>query len=169
MSNYHKYRSSELPKTLTVNNTPYDYPTSSDEPGWGGEATGWAEEVTTVLNNLLGPNDILETSFSIANNQIVAADVTGLAFNAGSVRSAVVEYAVYRISDANPSGNAESGEVHLVYDDSSGWLMGVGGIVGNSGVQLSITSSGQVQYTSTNIDAINYSGVIKFKATALSQ
>ncbi len=158
-----------MPKTLIVNNTPYDYPTAGDEPGWGGEATGWATEVTNVLNNLLGPNDILETSFSIANNQSTVADVTGLAFNAGSVRSAVVEYSVYRISDSSPGGNTETGEMHIVYDNSVGWLIGIGGVVGNAGVQFTITSAGQLQYTSTDVGSLNYSGVMKFKAKALSQ
>lgn len=158
-----------MPKTLTVNNTPYDYPTAGDEPGWGGEATGWAEEVTNVLNNLLGPDDILETSFSVANDQSVVADVTGLAFNAGTVRSAVIEYSVYRISDSNPSGNTETGEMHLVYDNSSGWLLGIGGVVGNAGIQFTITAAGQIQYTSTDIDSLGYSGIMKFKAVALSQ
>lgn len=158
-----------MPKTLTVNNTPYDYPTAGDEPGWGGEATGWAEEVTNVLNNLLGPDDILETSFNIANNQNSVADITGLVFNAGSVRSAIVEYAVYRISDSNPSGNAETGEMHIVYDNSAGWSIGIGSVVGNSGVNFSITAAGQIQYTSTDIGSVGYTGIIKFKARALSQ
>lgn len=158
-----------MPKTLIVNNVPYDYPTAGDEPGWGGEATGWAEEVTNVLNNLLGPDDILETSFNIANDQSTVADVTGLAFNAGSVRSAIVEYAVYRISDSAPSGNAETGEIHIVYDNSAGWSIGVGSVVGNSGINFSITSAGQVQYTSTDIGTLGYTGIIKFKARALSQ
>lgn len=158
-----------MPKQLIVNNVPYDYPTAGDEPGWGEEATGWAEEVTGVLNNLLGSDDILETSFSIANNQTSAADVTGLAFNAGSVRSAIVEYAIYRISDGAPSGNAETGEIHVVYDNSAGWSIGVGSVVGNSGVIFSITSAGQVQYVSTDIGALGYTGIIKFKARVLSQ
>lgn len=158
-----------MSKQLIVNNTPYDYPTAGDEPGWGGQATGWAEGVTEVLSNLLGPNDILETSFNIANNQTTAADVTGLVFNAGSVRSAVVEYAVYRISDVNPSGNAETGEMHVLYDNNVGWSLGIGGVVGNSGLVFSITPAGQIQYTSTDIDPTNYVGLIKFKARALQQ
>ena len=139
------------------------------KPGWGGEATGWAEEVTDVLSNILGPDDILQTSFNIANNQTTAADVTGLIFNAGSVRSAVVTYAVYRISDSNPSGNAETGEMHILYDNNVGWSIGIGGIVGNSGIVFTITPAGQVQYTSTDIGSLNYSGVMKFKAEALQQ
>lgn len=158
-----------MPKQLIVNNTPFDYPAEGDEPGWGGPATAWACEVTNVLGNLLGPNDILETSFNIANNQTTAADVTGLIFNAGSVRSAVVEYSVFRISDANPSGNTETGEMHIVYDNNAGFSLGIGGVIGNSGCNFSITGAGQVQYTSTDIDNLNYIGVMKFKARALQQ
>lgn len=158
-----------MPKTLIVNNTPFSYPTAGDEPGWGGEATAWATEVTNVLNNLLGPNDILETSFNIANNQTTAANVTGLIFNTGAVRSAVVEYSVFRISDTNPSGNTETGEMHIVYDNAAGFSIGIGGIVGNSGCIFTITAAGQVQYTSTDIGSTNYTGIMKFKARALQQ
>lgn len=158
-----------MSKTLTINNVPYQYPTSGDEPGWGGDATGWAEGVTEVVNNLLGPDDILQTTFNIANNQTTFADITGLAFNSGTVRSAKVEYAIFRISDLNPSGNTETGTMDLVYDNNAGWSIGVGNIVGNSGVTFDITPTGQVQYQSTDIDTLNYIGVMKFKATALQQ
>lgn len=158
-----------MPKQLIVNNTPFDYPTAGDEPGWGGDATGWAQEVTKVLNNLVGPDDILETSFNIANSQATDADVTGLVFNTGSVRSTVVQYAVYRISDSNPSGKAETGEMHILYDNNDGWSLGLGGVIGNSGVSFSITAGGQIQYQSTDIGAVNYVGVLKFTAKALQQ
>lgn len=158
-----------MPKTLIVNNIPYDYPVAGDEPGWGGDATGWAEGVTKVLNNIVGPDDILETSFNIANNQAAAADVTGLVFNAGSVRSAVVQYAVYRISDSNPDGKAETGEMHLILDNNVGWSLGVGGIIGNAGITFSITAAGQIQYITTDIGSVNYTGIMKFTAKALQQ
>lgn len=162
-----------MAKTLTVNNTPYNYPTTGDEPGWGGEATGWAEEVTDVLSSLLGPDDILETTFSVNNNVSSAADVTALTFSTGSVRSAIVEYSVYRVSDSNLSGNAESGIMNMVYDNSaspgSQWSLVISNISGNAGVQFSITDAGQVQYTSTDIGSVNYNGTMKFKARALAQ
>jgi hypothetical protein len=158
-----------LPKVLIVNNTPYNYPTSGDEPGWGGDATGWACGVTAVLNDLLGPNDILETAFNVANNQTVASNVTGLAFNAASARAAVINYSVFRRSDSNPSGKTESGEIYIVYDDAVGWSIGQGNIVGNSEVIFTILSTGQIQYTSTDIGTSNYIGTMKFRAKTLQQ
>lgn len=158
-----------MPKVLIVNNTPYNYPTAGDEPGWGGDATGWSTGVTEVLNDLFGPNDILETAFNIANNQPIASDVTGLAFNTASVRSAVIDYSVIRISTDNPNGNAETGKIHIVYDNLAGWSIGQGGIIGNSGTTFTILSTGQLQYKSTDIGTLNYSGTMKFRAKTLQQ
>ena len=158
-----------MPRTLIVNNTPYQYPTSGDEPGWGGDATGWAVGVTNVLNDIVGPDDILETAFNVANNQSTAANVTGLIFNTASVRAAVIQYAIFRISDSNPSGQAESGEIHIVYDNLAGWSITQGDINGEAGVTFTILPSGQVQYTSTDIGSTNYVGDMKFRARALQQ
>lgn len=158
-----------MPKVLIVNNTPYNYPTSGDEPGWGDDATGWAEGVTTVLSNLVGPNDILETAFNIANNQITDADVTGLVFNAASVRAAKISYSVFRVSTTNPSGFTETGTIQIIYDNNVGWSINHGAILGSSGVTFTITSTGQVQYKSTDIGALNYIGIIKFSAKTLQQ
>ncbi len=165
-----------MPIELIVNGVPFEYPIPGDPPGWGQPATDWATEVTFVLNNLKGPNDILQTSFSspsFANNQSLPADIVGLSFNTGQVRAAFIQYSVYRISTANPSGHAEAGEMIAVYDNSAGsgskWSLIVGPVSGSSGVTFSMTDTGQVQYTSTDINATGYSAVMKFKAIALNQ
>lgn len=159
-----------MPKTLIVNNTPYQYPKSGDEPGWGGEATGWAEAVTNVLSDLLGPNDILETAFNVANNQATFVDVTGCFFNAASVRAAEITYSVSRSSTATPSGKVETGTIQLIYDGGApGWSISQGNILGDAGVQFQITSGGQLQYKSSNISALNYVGTMKFRAKTLQQ
>lgn len=158
-----------MSRTLIVNNIPFEYPTSGDEPGWGGDATDWATEVTNVLSNIVGPDDILDTSFNIANNQTTFADITGLVFNIGSVRSAVIEYNITRTSDSNPSGLTETGEFHIVYDNVDGWSIGSGGVIGNSGVTFQITSLGQMQYQSTDVGSTNYVGTMVFSAKAKQQ
>lgn len=158
-----------MPKTLIINNTPYNYPTSGDEPGWGGEATGWAEGVTNVLSDLLGPNDILETAFNIANNQTSFSDVTGLIFNAASVRAAEIRYSIYRRSNTNPSGKTEFGILQIAYDNNVGWSINQGNLLGSAGVTFEITPAGQVRYKSTDIGALNYIGTMKFRAKTLQQ
>jgi len=162
-----------MPVTLIVNNIPYEYPIPGDSPGWGQGATGWAEEVTAVLTDLLGPNDIPETTFSIGNAVGTATSINGLVFNTGQVRAAFINYTVYRTSTSNPSGFSEAGELILVYDNlaSAGnkWSITQGPVNGNSGIIFSVTDSGQVQYTSSDIGTLGYSAVIHFAAQTLGQ
>lgn len=162
-----------MPITLTVNNIPYEYPIAGDSPGWGQPATDWATEVTLVLNDLLGSNDILETTFNVTNNVTSFTNVNSLVFNTGQVRAAQVAYSVYRTSTLNPSGHTEAGLMTLSYDNlaasGSKWSLVIGNVTGNSGVTFSVTDTGQIQYKSTDIGSAGYSGVMHFKATALSQ
>ncbi len=158
--------------TIIVNNVPIEYPEPGDQPGWGEGATTFAQEVATVLSDIVNPNDILETTFTIDNDNSSADNVTGLAFNTGQVRSAEVSYSIYRLSDANPSGNVEAGVMFAVYDNDaasgSKWLLAMGNITGpGAGVNFTITDTGQVQYTSTDIDDTGYSGEMRFRAKTI--
>jgi hypothetical protein len=157
---------------LIVNGTSYEYPIPGSDPNWGEGATDWAEAVTEALNTLLAPGDILQTIFSIDNNISVATNINGLLFDPGTVRAANVDYAIYRTSTLNPSGNAETGTIHLIYDDSAAvnqkWKL-TQSTDGSSGISLSITDSGQMQYISSDIDVAGYSGEIRFKARTLSK
>jgi hypothetical protein len=160
-----------MSRTLVINNTAYEIPDAGDEPGWGGDTTDWMQAVTEVLDDLVGPADILETSFTVANNQTTFVDVTGLVFDGGSVRSAIVTYSVYRISDSNPSGFAETGLLTLVYDNNAAtpWSMSQSDIVGNAQIYFDITNSGQVRYKTNDIGTLNYIGVMKFNAKSQLQ
>lgn len=169
---YCLYRS-HMSVTLIVNNIPFEYPTPGTEPGWGEPATGWAEEATAVLTELLGPSDIAETTFNIQNNISVFTDVAGLKFNTGTVRAAQINYSIYRVSTAAPSGHAEAGIINIIYDNAaapgSKWQFAMSGIVGTGGLTFNITDLGQVQYKSTDINSVGYSGILHFRAKTLGQ
>lgn len=161
-----------MPQTLIVNNIPFEYPVAGDEPGWGQPASDWAAEVTDVLSDLLGSNDITQTSFNIQNNISVFTDISSLSFNTGQVRSAIIQYSIYRTSTANPSGQAESGIIAIVYDNAAPvnqkWSV-TQTANGNAGVLFNVTDSGQFQYKSTDINSTGYSGLMKFRAQTLLQ
>lgn len=104
------------------------------------------------------PGDISETSFDFINNQAAAADITGLAFAAGVVRSFSAQVSISR------------GTLHEVYELKGvqldgGFTMSQVSVGDETAVEFSITTAGQVQYTST--DAVD-GGTIKFRATTLS-
>lgn len=160
-----------MSKTLIVNNQPFQYPQDGEDPGWGEGASDWATAVTDALSSIVNPNDIPTTEFSIANNTIAPQNVVGLVFNTSTVRSATIQYFIYRVTNTNTSGFAETGTMNIIYDTnaSSGqkWLVSQS-TSGNSGVVLDITDAGQFTYTSSNITGTGYSGTMKFKAQTIS-
>lgn len=107
--------------------------------------------------------DIQETSFSLANNQASAANVTSLAFSSAVARSfeALVSVEIDAASDLF--------EVFKLYGIQRGadWQMSVESTGDNSLVAFTITSSGQVQYTSGNYTTF-VAGLIKFRAIVTS-
>jgi len=103
--------------------------------------------------------DIAETSFSGANNQTLAADVTGLDFATGTVSSCKVHGSI--LVDAT-SDLFEEFELHGIQRGSD-WVISDLRTGDDSLVDFTITNAGQVQYTSGN-----YTGfvalTIKFRA-----
>lgn len=160
-----------MPQNLVVNNNTFAYPIPGDEPGWGEGATDWAVEVTGVLDSLQGSNDIPQTSFTVANNTSSVADVVGLLFNPAQVRSAVVEYSIYRKTDSNEL--AEKGTLEIIYKNGgtigSKWTLGRVFFGDDGGMLFTMTDAGQVQYTSTNLAGTNYTGTMHFSARVTLQ
>lgn len=154
---------------LVVNNKTFDYPVDGEDAGWGGPATDWAVEVTDVLNTILSPGDILETTFNINDNTSISAPIQGLAFDPSLNRSANITYSIYRTSTDTPAGTAETGIIDIIYDNNAStgnkWQM-VQRKNGEAGVVLAISDLGQFSYTSNqiNLGAGGYVGVMKFSA-----
>jgi hypothetical protein len=103
--------------------------------------------------------DITLTSFAAANNQVAAADVTGLAFAAGVTRSFK---ALVSVSINATTGLNEVYEL-LGVQLASGFVMSASSVGDDTGVVFSITSAGQVQYTSANAAGF-VSNTVKFRA-----
>lgn len=114
-----------------------------------------------ATNNFLAKStgDIDQTSFSAANNQSSATNVTGLAFANGSVRSAEV---LYSIALSATSSKFEVGKLLLVQRGSD-WQLSQQYGGDNAGFVFTVTSAGQVQYTSPNSAGFS-SATIKFRA-----
>lgn len=157
-------------KVLVVNGQNYFFPEESDSPPWGSLVTDWATAVTGVLDEVVGTGDIVETSAGINNNVSSATNVAGLTFSTAAVRGAIVDYSIYRVTTSTGATElVEVGNMYLGFKNTANsWdIVVVGG--NTAGVTFSITNTGQVQYVSTNITGLNYSGIIKFRARALTQ
>lgn len=102
------------------------------------------------LENYLGAAFLQETTFSIANNT-GPSNVTGLVFSGASVRSAFIDYYIYRnTTGGGATERSEAGTLVCTYKTvAASWEIAQQQ-VGDAGVALTITSSGQIQYTSDN-------------------
>ena len=135
----------------------------------------WKFKISTVLDLTYeveesGVGAIQETQATIANNQVAAADVVGLAFDGSEVRGARINYSIYRNTTGGSAEElSETGTLRVsfltVADD---WEEPAHDSVGNAGVTFSITSAGQLQYTSTNMAGDNYVGTIRFEASTIA-
>lgn len=112
---------------------------------------------------LVSQGDIVETSFNLSNNQTTAADVTAFSFSTSVVRSFK---ALISVEIAASTHVYECYEV-LGIQKGSGFEISVDSVGDDSGVVFSITSAGQIQYTSANLGGFT-SGKIKFRATTTS-
>lgn len=102
--------------------------------------------------------DLAETSFTAADNQAVAANVTGLAFANATVRSftaivSIVRNATYQHLTVSGIQKAASWEISQI---STG---------DDCGLTFSITSAGQVQYQSSSTGS---TATVKFRAQTTS-
>jgi hypothetical protein len=104
-----------------------------------------------------------QQTFLGSNNQASAADITGLLFSYTTVRSFTVQMAVTVIATANLYSQIEiKGVQH-----GSGWYFVVDSIGDDTLIVLSITSTGQIQYTSPSYTGYT-SLTFKFKGSSVT-
>lgn len=110
----------------------------------------------------------VEKSFELTNNQASAANIEGLYFDCKSVSQATVDYLIQRITTGGGAQEkVEGGHFYLVYlPTSDSWSLSNG--PSTAGITLSVTSAGQVQYTSTNLTGAASISKITFKARTLA-
>jgi hypothetical protein len=156
-----------MPKTVTLSGTTYTLPQQNDEAPWGENLSELIEALVTAVDSINGDGDILDTEISIANNQSSVASVTGLTFDVGTVRSAVVTYSVYRSTTLSEKG--ECGILLLTYlSTANAWNISRYSN-DDSGIVFTVTDAGQVQYTTDNMSGASYTGTLTFKADAFVQ
>lgn len=165
-----------MPKLVTLNNKSFEIAEAGDQ-NYGEDQTAYLVELATVINSLKNPLDITQTEFTFQNNQLAPADVDQLAFFTGDIASFIVDYVISR--DNGTTKIVEQGQL-IGHQGTSGWEMSranVSGDVNNTnfpgsngdiGVELTITTGGQVQYTSNNYPGQTV-GIIAFLAKTVSQ
>lgn len=153
--------------SVTINGNSYFIAEQSDSSPWGEDLHDLLVALTTIANNTFSTGDIAKTNFTVANNQAVAADITGLSFDTAIVRSATITYSAYRSTNINEV--SEHGQLFITYKSTAATWEIVRFAAGDAELQFTITSSGQLQYTSSNLAGTSYNSLLKFEAKAYLQ
>lgn len=157
-----------MPKILTVGSEEFEFPLEGQNAGYGSEITDWAEAVTDALSTVQKPNDILTTT-AVINNIAGTFSIPGFNFSTAEVISIECRYLVKRVTTAPNSTYTEVGYIEGYYDGSD-WGISIR-TTGDAKILLSITTSGQVQYTLTPSDILSgtHSGSITFEAKVINK
>lgn len=123
-----------------------------------------------ILQSMLSPLGI-EKSFSLANNQASAADLVGMQFDYKKVNQVNIEYLIQRITTSTGTTELiQTGVFQLAYKPiTAAWYINTVGSTGPDagGITFSVTATGQVQYTSTNITGTANISKITYRARTL--
>lgn len=153
-----------MAKTVQIGNGVYSLPEEGDKSGWGEDTTALLEAMVDALTTVQGPNDILNTSAILANNQTTAANIPELLFNTGQVEAVEVDYIVLRTYDSGSTVTIEVGKILGGYDGTD-FIISTEA-TGDAGVEFSATSTGQFQYISDD-RANHVSSIIRFRAKTI--
>lgn len=156
-----------MSQSFTINGTSYTIPNQGGLPPWGDDLTDVILALVQVAQSTSGSGDILTTSFNVANNQAIAANVTGASFDDSTVRGFILSYSIYRSTNSNEA--SETGQIYGTYSSTAGTWEIAQSYAGSSGVTFSITNGGQIQYVSSNLSGTSYSGKMKFNGKSFLQ
>lgn len=152
--------------TTPVLQAPYSNPLTNSE---GFLSSAWQLFIRKVVEIIEPFGE--EQSFGLANNVSVAVAITGLSFNSEKISQVIVDYIIQRVT-TTPSATEliQSGSFILVYRPTSlSWSLVAVGTPGPdvSGVTFSVSSFGQVKYTSTNITGVPFISKITWRTRSL--
>lgn len=148
---------------ISASDVPSNFPSPSNYTPDSSDVNGHLTGIDTALAGVSVPaGDIAHTSFSLANNQAAAANVTGLSFSNAATRGARIDYTVTIDATADLY---EKGTLEVVQRGSD-WVIARDFMGDDSLVDFTITTSGQVQYTTPSYAGF-VSGTMKFRAITL--
>lgn len=160
-----------MSQDITIGGNVISFPSSGEPADWSQPIIDFATDVQNALSGVVGPSDISPQSYDISTfNGVSNQNIPALTFSTSTVRSAVIQYAVYRTT--NTSNAVESGMLTIYFNTNNGtgqkWEM-VREYQGDGLTTFSISDAGQVQFSNTTLSGSSHSGKLSFSAKCLLQ
>lgn len=156
--------------SINIQGTIIEFPSSGESPNWAPPVIDFAQAVEGALSQVVGPFDIAPQIYTMTSNANTNVSLPNLAFPTSSVRGAFIKYTVFRQTSTDTV--SEAGNVMVVYNPngpvSNKWQI-TRDYVANAQVTITITDTGEVEFSSTLLPGINHSGTWTYTAQALLQ
>jgi len=131
------------------------------------KGSGFLWDLTLEFRRIIEPTGDFSMSVPILNAQASPLSIAGLLFSSSTDTSQIIFYEIRRKTDSNEV--VATGEISIFYRTlTSTWEISDSTNGDDDGVTFSITSGGQIQYTSNTLSGSNYTGTILFKKVALN-
>lgn len=158
---------------INIQGSIINFPDSAQSPNWAPPIIQFAEAVAQALSTIVGPYDVSPQIYTMVSNVNTNVALPSLTFSTTFVRGAIITYTVYRnTTGIGAQTLAEVGTLEIVYNPNgptnNKWEIS-DEHTGMSGVTFSVTDQGQVQFSSTDITGLDYTGFIGYTAKALQQ
>src|SRR5574343_41563 len=139
--------------TITIGGTPIEMPSSGASPNWAPAIIEAFQAIESALTGVVGQYDVSPQVYTgDAQNPGTNIDLPSLSFANSTVRSAVINYSVYRTTSTSDA--AEAGILTVVYNPNNGtnekWEM-TREYTGDGSITFNITDTGQVQFTTATL------------------
>lgn len=160
---------------LTIKGSVITIPDSGSQANWSEGVIDALTALTDAVNSVTGTYDVAPQIQNIdANNSSTNVTITSLIFPPAEVRSTVIYYSVYRLTEDSGANDdqevAEGGTIVLVYNASNPvsnkWTIAQTRAE-NASITFSVTDLGQVQFTTTALTGINHVGTLSFRAISI--
>lgn len=124
--------------------------------------------LTLNFRRVIGSESTIAMSINIANNQVAAADVTGVLFDKTTYISIKIYFELFRKTDS--SQRVANGYLTATYhSDTDVWDVTPQGVYDGDAHGVTFSMSGQqLQYVSDNMSGTNYSGTLKLITSVIS-
>ena len=120
---------------------------------------GTQTQLLAAIKSLIAFGGDAQINQSIANNT-GPSNVVGLVFDKTETKSAHIFYAIERETDTQ--NEQQVGQLYAVHDSIDDvWRVSDSSVLDDAGVVFTITSSGQIQYTSDDLTGTGYSGTMR--------
>lgn len=157
---------------IVIQGTTIDIPSDGQSPDWAQGIIQFCEATATALSGAVGTFDISPQTFDISayNPTSVPVSIPNLSFSPAVVLGASIQIACIRTtSSLSVSEYDELTIVYNAYNVNLGqplWEV-TRGATGLAYITYTVTDTGQVQFTTSNISGTGHSGTLSYSAKTL--